>query len=85
MIKKDKLNNLIYTGCQIINKDLFKSYSVHNFSISEIWNNLIESNSLYGFESLEQKDSNRFGINTRLQAKDMKPSDYQKKLYNTKV
>ena len=25
MIKKDKLNNLIYTGCQIINKDLFKS------------------------------------------------------------
>ena len=53
VIKKDKLNNLIYTGCQIINKDLFKSYSVHNFSISEIWNNLIENNSLYGFESLE--------------------------------
>ena len=52
-IKKDGENDLIYTGCQIINKDLFKSYSVRDFSISDIWNELISKNKLYGYESLE--------------------------------
>jgi MurNAc alpha-1-phosphate uridylyltransferase len=53
MIKKDIKNDLIYTGCQIINKNLFASHSVNNFSISEIWNHLISNNQLYGYESLE--------------------------------
>ena len=53
IIKKDKLNRLIYTGCQILNKSLFTSYEVGNFSISNIWNKLINKNELYGFESLE--------------------------------
>jgi len=52
-IKKDIKNNLIYTGCQIINKSLFESYSVNNFSVSEIWNELIYKNELYGYESTE--------------------------------
>lgn len=52
-IKKDSQNNLIYTGCQIINKNLFKSYSVKDFSISEIWNKLINKSELFGYESLE--------------------------------
>ncbi|MDB9811417.1 sugar phosphate nucleotidyltransferase [Candidatus Pelagibacter sp.] len=52
-IKKHKKNDLIFTGCQIINKSLFKSYSIHNFSISEIWNELIIKDQLYGYESLE--------------------------------
>jgi len=52
IIKKDTQNNLIYTGCQIINKDLFKSYSVSNFSISKIWNELAVKDELYGYESL---------------------------------
>ena len=52
-IKKDDQNDLIYTGCQIINKSLFESYSVNNFSISEIWNELVNKNELYGYESLE--------------------------------
>ena len=51
-IKKNNKNDLIYTGCQIINKDLFKSYSVRNFSISDIWKVLISKNKLYGYESL---------------------------------
>ena len=42
-IKKDNQNNLIYTGCQIIN----------NFPISEIWNELVYKNELYGYESIE--------------------------------
>ena len=52
-IKKDDQNNLIYTGCQVINKSLFESFSVSNFSISEIWDELVKKNELYGFESLE--------------------------------
>ena len=53
LIKKNEINNFIYTGCQIINRDLFNSYSVNNFSISKIWNDLINKKKLYGYESLE--------------------------------
>ena len=53
IIKKDDLNYFIYTGCQIFNKSLFNSHMVGNFSISNIWNELINKNKLYGFESLE--------------------------------
>ena len=53
IIKKDELNKLIYTGCQILNKSLFDSYVVSNFSILNIWNELINKDKLYGFESLE--------------------------------
>ena len=53
VIKKDLQNDLIYTGCQIINKDLFVSHSVSDFSISEVWNQLVSKNKLYGYESLE--------------------------------
>jgi N-acetyl-alpha-D-muramate 1-phosphate uridylyltransferase len=52
-IKKKVKNNLIYTGCQIINKGLFKDYTVNNFSISETWNKLISKDNLYGYESSE--------------------------------
>jgi MurNAc alpha-1-phosphate uridylyltransferase len=53
-IKKDDQNDLIYTGCQIINKSLFESYSVNNFPISEVWNELIAKNKLYGYESSKE-------------------------------
>ena len=54
VIKKNPQNDLIYTGCQIINKRLFESLSVNNFSISRIWNELIKKNELYGYESFEE-------------------------------
>jgi MurNAc alpha-1-phosphate uridylyltransferase len=53
LIKKDSENHLIYTGCQIINKDLFDSFSVSDFPILEIWNKLVIKKKLYGYESLE--------------------------------
>ena len=53
VIKKDPQNNLIYTGCQIINKDLFDSRHISDFSILEVWNQLVSKNKLYGYESLE--------------------------------
>jgi len=52
-IKKDLQNDLIYTGCQIMNKDLLDSHSVSNFSISEVWKLLVSKNELYGYESVE--------------------------------
>ena len=53
IIKKESQNNLIYTGCQIINKNLFTSHHIHEFSILEVWNKLVSKNKLYGYESLE--------------------------------
>ena len=50
--KKD--NNFIYIGCQILNKNLFKNYKPDNFSISEIWEELLSKNQLNGFESLNK-------------------------------
>ena len=52
-IKKDSQNILIFTGCQIINKSLFESHFINNFSISEVWNELMSKDKLYGYESLE--------------------------------
>ena len=43
--------NFIYIGCQILNKSIFKNRSIENFSISEIWSDLIKNNLLSGFES----------------------------------
>ena len=51
ILNKEEKNNFIYTGCQIINKSLFDKYEISNFSINNIWDELIKSNSLYGYES----------------------------------
>jgi N-acetyl-alpha-D-muramate 1-phosphate uridylyltransferase len=50
-LKKEKKNNFIYTGCQIINRNVFKKYEINNFSISKIWNELLKKNELYGHET----------------------------------
>ena len=51
-LKKNKNNDFIYIGCQILNRSLFEKYKLKNFSISEIWNELLKKNRLNGFESL---------------------------------
>jgi MurNAc alpha-1-phosphate uridylyltransferase len=43
--------NYIYTGCQILNKSIFKNEKITNFSITKIWLSLIKKNELNGFES----------------------------------
>ena len=43
--------NFIYTGCQILNKSIFKNKTINNFSISEIWFDLIKDGQLSGYES----------------------------------
>ena len=54
IINRKSLNNLIYIGCQILNKSLFQKYELRNFSIMEIWNELIKKNKLNGFESFNK-------------------------------
>ena len=50
-ISKNNVNNYIYTGCQILNKNSFKNLNVETFSIRNIWNDFIKKNQLYGYES----------------------------------
>ena len=54
LLDKKGPKNFIFTGCQILNKNLFNSYKVENFPIAEIWESLLKINELYGFESLNK-------------------------------
>ena len=51
---KNKENNFIYTGLQIINKSLFKNEKVMPFSVTKIWGEAIKNKMLYGFESKQK-------------------------------
>ncbi len=51
LLKRSENNDFIYIGCQILNKKLFEKYKIQNFSISEIWNELLKNNKLNGYES----------------------------------
>ncbi len=58
-LKKNKLSkeiecDYIYTGCQIINKKIFHDVGEKVFSISKIWDHLLNKKELYGFESNEK-------------------------------
>jgi MurNAc alpha-1-phosphate uridylyltransferase len=50
-ISKNNDKQFIYTGCQILNKKLLTNYNVENFSITDVWNNLIIRKELDGYES----------------------------------
>ena len=51
--KGDK-NEFIYTGCQILNRKIFEKMEKNIFSMSEIWNDLLDKKELYGYESLNE-------------------------------
>ena len=51
LIIKNNDRKFIYTGCQIMNKKLLSDYKDKNFSITNVWNDLIEKKELYGFET----------------------------------
>ena len=54
LINKEAEKEFIYIGCQIIKKKLFIKDKIENYSILEIWNNLLDQKKLFGYES--QKD-----------------------------
>ena len=51
LINKEAEKEFIYIGCQIINKKLFIKEKIENYSILEIWNNLLDQKRLFGYES----------------------------------
>ena len=50
-LKKYNKNNFIYTGCQILNREIFNGIKIKNFSMQFIWNKQIVKNNLYAVES----------------------------------
>ena len=53
-LTKKIINDFIYTGCQILNKKVFQNINSNIFSIAEIWNDLIDNQELYGYESFSE-------------------------------
>ena len=53
LVKKGN-NNFIFIGCQILNKNLFANYEIRNFSIKEIWNDLLKKKQLNGFKTFNK-------------------------------
>ena len=51
LIIKNNDRKFIYTGCQIMNKKLLSKYKDKKFSITNVWNDLIEKKELFGFET----------------------------------
>ena len=51
LLIKEVNNEYIYTGCQIFSRDLLNTNKKFFFSVTEIWNELIKKNNLFGFES----------------------------------
>ena len=51
LIIKNNKSKFIYTGCQIMSKKLLSDYKDKNFSITNVWNDLIKKKELFGFET----------------------------------
>ena len=51
LIIKNNERKFIYIGCQIMNKKLLSDFKDKNFSITNVWNDLIDKKELNGFET----------------------------------
>ena len=54
LISKETKKEFIFIGCQIINKKLFIKEKIENYSILEIWNDLLDKKKLFGYESQKE-------------------------------
>ena len=70
LISKNEINELIYIGCQILNKKILANQTTSKFSILNIWKKLIDEKKLYGFES-KQKFYHLTDLNTFNKLKDL--------------
>ena len=50
-LAKDNNKKFIYTGCQIINRNIFSKTTKKKFSMNEIWTNQMKEFQLFGYES----------------------------------
>ena len=54
IVSKDKKNNYIFTGLQLIDRNYFALIDKKVFSMNEVWNNLINNSRLSGLESSQK-------------------------------
>ncbi len=54
LVSKEGTNNYIFTGCQILNKNIITVINKDKFSISEVWDKEIKNKQLYGIESAHE-------------------------------
>ena len=54
LVSRDNNNKLIFTGLQILDHSDFSIVKSKIFSMNDIWNNLIDKNSLIGIESKQK-------------------------------
>ncbi len=54
IVFKGTVNNLIFTGLQLIERNYLDSFEKEIFSMNEVWNKLINENKLSGFESIQK-------------------------------
>ena len=50
-LTRQNKRNFVFTGCQIISKNIFVEIRKKNFSINKTWNDQIKSSKLFGYES----------------------------------
>ena len=53
-LSKEENNEFIYTGCQILNRQIFSSIKKSIFSMNEVWDDLLNRKELYGYESSDE-------------------------------
>ena len=51
LLKKNNINQFIFTGCQFIDTSIFHNFNKKVFSMNEIWKILLKNEELHGFES----------------------------------
>ena len=54
LVLKEKKNNFIFTGLQIISRKDLEFINKKVFSMNEVWNKLIKERNLYGLESHQE-------------------------------
>ena len=53
-ILREKKNNFIFIGAQIINRSIFKNRKTKSFSMNKVWDDLIKKNQLLGVKSKQR-------------------------------
>ena len=54
IVSRDKENNFIFTGLQLLDRNHLDPFTKKVFSINEVWDKLISKNKLYGLESSQK-------------------------------
>ncbi len=61
LISRDKNNKFIFTGLQILDRNIFNKQKEKKFSMNKIWDELIKNKKLFGMQS----DKNFYHLNTK--------------------